>query len=123
MPLCRAAGQWETAAQVVQGMSEGGCRPDSVTYTCLIAAYERGGQWAQALQVGPAGRHQACSQQSVVCWCRLLPASKCVREARQHHVYLPHTLPTSRGPVDSGYAGALVRHSRAHAMQRRICLG
>ena len=35
----------------MQGMTDASCRADSVTYTCLIAAYERGGQWAPALQV------------------------------------------------------------------------
>lgn len=29
----------------------GGCRPDVVTYTALISALEKGGQWARALQV------------------------------------------------------------------------
>ena len=50
-PALCAAGQWETAARLVQGMTDASCRADSVTFTCLIAAYERGGQWAPALQV------------------------------------------------------------------------
>jgi hypothetical protein len=29
-----------------------GCRPDAVTFSVLVAAYERGGQWGKALQVG-----------------------------------------------------------------------
>lgn len=28
-----------------------GCRPDSVTYSALISAYEKGGQWRKALEV------------------------------------------------------------------------
>ena len=28
-----------------------GCSPDVVTYTALISAFERGGQWRRALQV------------------------------------------------------------------------
>jgi hypothetical protein len=30
--------------------------PDVVTFTALISAYERGGQWLLALQVRPRGR-------------------------------------------------------------------
>ena len=32
-------------------MTDSTCRPDSVTYGSLIAAFEKGGQWTLALQV------------------------------------------------------------------------
>lgn len=32
-------------------MQRQGCRPDVVTFTALIQAYERGGQWRRALAV------------------------------------------------------------------------
>ena len=32
-------------------MVAAGCRPDAVTYSVLVAAFERGGQWQRALQV------------------------------------------------------------------------
>jgi pentatricopeptide repeat protein len=31
-------------------MQRSGCRPDVVTYTALIGAYERGGEWLRALE-------------------------------------------------------------------------
>ena len=47
-----AAGQWETALEIVKGMTDSTCKPDAITYGSLIAAYEKGGQWTMALQVG-----------------------------------------------------------------------
>jgi pentatricopeptide repeat protein len=35
---------------VFEQMQQQGCTPDVVTYTALISAYERGGQWQRALQ-------------------------------------------------------------------------
>lgn len=35
-------------------MSNSGCKPDAVTFSTLIAAYDKGGQWALALQVTPS---------------------------------------------------------------------
>jgi pentatricopeptide repeat domain-containing protein 1 len=32
-------------------MQSSGCKPDVVTYTALVSAYERGGQWVRALEV------------------------------------------------------------------------
>lgn len=50
--LVTAAGaQWEKAQEVFEQMQAAGCRPDVVTYTALIQAYERGQQWRRALQV------------------------------------------------------------------------
>ena len=48
-PLC-AAGLWHKAAELFDAMFASGCRPDAVTYSVLIGAYERGGQWQRALQ-------------------------------------------------------------------------
>lgn len=31
-------------------MQSNGCQPDVVTYTALVSAYERGGQWLLALE-------------------------------------------------------------------------
>ena len=46
-----AGAQWEKAGEVFEAMQAQGCRPDVVTYTALIQAYERGGQWRRALAV------------------------------------------------------------------------
>jgi pentatricopeptide repeat domain-containing protein 1 len=43
--------QWAKAAEVFEQMQSSGCKPDVVTYTALVSAYERGGQWMKALQV------------------------------------------------------------------------
>jgi pentatricopeptide repeat protein len=44
--------QWSKAAEVFEQMQGSGCKPDVVTYTALVSAYERGGQWVKALEVG-----------------------------------------------------------------------
>jgi pentatricopeptide repeat domain-containing protein 1 len=44
--------QWVKAAEVFAKMQSSGCKPDVVTYTALVSAYERGGQWMKALEVG-----------------------------------------------------------------------
>ena len=49
-----AGAQWEKAGEVFEAMQAQGCRPDVVTYTALIQAYERGGQWRRALAVSAA---------------------------------------------------------------------
>lgn len=36
-------------------MQSSGCKPDVVTCTALVTAYERGGQWVKALEVRLAG--------------------------------------------------------------------
>ena len=41
---------WAKAAEVFDSMLSSGCRPDAVTFSVLIAAYERGGQWRRCLQ-------------------------------------------------------------------------
>jgi pentatricopeptide repeat domain-containing protein 1 len=43
---------------VFEQMQQQGCTPDVVTYTALISAYERGGQWQRAL----AAFQQMCMQ-------------------------------------------------------------
>ena len=47
-----AGGQWEKACNLFELMQQQGCTPDVVTYTALISAFERGGKWQLALQVG-----------------------------------------------------------------------
>lgn len=60
-PHRRQGGQWRHAADIFAQMQAAGCRPDVVTYTALIAAYERGGKWLRALDtfhtVSAPGRH------------------------------------------------------------------
>jgi pentatricopeptide repeat domain-containing protein 1 len=46
----RQGAQWEHAADIFSRMQRSGCRPDVVTYTALIGAYERGGEWLRALE-------------------------------------------------------------------------
>lgn len=41
----------DKATGVFEHMVSSGCRPDAVTFSVLIAAYERGGMWGKALQV------------------------------------------------------------------------
>lgn len=43
--------QWQKASQVFEQMHGQGCNPDVVTYTALISAFEKGGQWRLALEV------------------------------------------------------------------------
>lgn len=51
-PRHTAGAQWEKAQEVFEQMTAGGgCRPDVVTYTALISALEKGGQWRLALSV------------------------------------------------------------------------
>ena len=45
-----AAGMWAKAAEAFEAMLASGCRPDAVTHSVLISAYERGGQWRRCLQ-------------------------------------------------------------------------
>lgn len=52
LPCCIAllsAAQWEVARRIYDEMRAASCRPDVVTFTTLIAAYEHGGQWQTAL--------------------------------------------------------------------------
>ena len=46
-----AGAQWEKAQELFELMQQQHCTPDVVTYTALISAFERGGQWHLALQV------------------------------------------------------------------------
>jgi pentatricopeptide repeat protein len=47
---CSQGAQWRHAADIFARMQRSGCRPDVVTYTALIGAYERGGEWLRALE-------------------------------------------------------------------------
>lgn len=50
--LAVTGAQWEKARELYELMQQQGCTPDVVTYTALISAFERGGKWHLALQVG-----------------------------------------------------------------------
>ena len=52
-------------------MHGGGCRPDAVTYSVLVAAYERGGQWRRALQAWEAMQGQGFRPDACVYSCVL----------------------------------------------------
>ena len=43
-----------------------GCIPDVVTYTALISAYEKGGQWRRALGAFDQMRAQNCKADAIV---------------------------------------------------------
>ena len=47
-------------------MQRQGCRPDVVTYTALIQAYERGGQWRRALAAFDEMVARPCAPDSIV---------------------------------------------------------
>lgn len=64
-----AGTQWEKGGQMFQQMRAQGCMPDVVTYTALISAYERGGQWQLALEVRGCG---------ALCMGAGMPAPMCV---------------------------------------------
>jgi pentatricopeptide repeat domain-containing protein 1 len=51
--LLPAGAQWQKAREVFEQMHGQGCSPDVVTYTALISAFEKGGQWRLALEVRP----------------------------------------------------------------------
>jgi pentatricopeptide repeat protein len=46
----RAGGHWEKATEFFQMLQAQGCKPDSITFSALISAYEKGGQWRRALK-------------------------------------------------------------------------
>ena len=46
---------WAKAAEAFDSMAASGVRPDAVTFSVLISAYERGGQWRRCLQVRAGG--------------------------------------------------------------------
>lgn len=43
-------GHWEKATEFFSKLQGQGCKPDSITFSALISAYERGGQWRRALK-------------------------------------------------------------------------
>jgi pentatricopeptide repeat domain-containing protein 1 len=47
-------------------MQSSGCTPDVVTYTSLISAYERGGQWHLALNAFQRMLAQGCRPDAIV---------------------------------------------------------
>ena len=48
-PRAPAGAHWEDAERCFQQMLAQGCTPDGITYSALITAFERGGQWRRAL--------------------------------------------------------------------------
>lgn len=58
--------QWEKASEVFAQMQQSGCRPDVVTYTALIGAYEQGGQWLKALQAFQQMQSQGCEPDAIL---------------------------------------------------------
>ena len=44
-----ASGRWP--ARIFEQMQAANCKPDFITFTALVSAYEKGGQWMRALQV------------------------------------------------------------------------
>jgi pentatricopeptide repeat domain-containing protein 1 len=56
-------------------MQQQGCRPDGITFSALITAYQRGNQWREALQAFSRMPSNNCHPDSVVynallevCW-------------------------------------------------------
>jgi pentatricopeptide repeat protein len=65
-------GQWEKAAELFDAMGPAGCKPDAITFSALISAYEAGGQWRRALKAFEGmqvGRCLSCRS------CNNLPSS------------------------------------------------
>jgi pentatricopeptide repeat domain-containing protein 1 len=51
---------------VFEQMQTNGCQPDVVTYTALISAYERGGQWLLALEAFEEMVQRNCRPDAIV---------------------------------------------------------
>jgi len=96
-------GHWEDAERCFQQMLSQGCSPDGITYSALITAFERGGQWRRALsayaqmssQVGRRGLLLAwrSAAVAVIDGCRPHTCffSSCVFEIPQSSQTPPHT--------------------------------
>lgn len=66
-PACMVAGgQPEKACEVFEQMKYHGCRPDVLTYTALINAYNKAGHWRKALQAFEQMQQQNCKPDSFV---------------------------------------------------------
>jgi pentatricopeptide repeat domain-containing protein 1 len=73
--LCCAGGHWEKAKECFNQMLQQGCRPDGITFSALITAYQRGNQWREALTAFSHMPSSNCHPDSVVynalldvCW-------------------------------------------------------
>lgn len=64
--LHTAGGHWEKASELFDQMQGHGCRPDSITFAGLIAAYERGGQWRGALKAFEQMQAMGCHPDATV---------------------------------------------------------
>jgi pentatricopeptide repeat domain-containing protein 1 len=47
-------------------MQASNCKPDVVTYTALVTAYERGGQWMKALEAFRQMQQQGCTADAIL---------------------------------------------------------
>lgn len=70
-----AGGHWEKAKECFNQMIAQNCRPDGITFSALITAYQRGNQWREALQAFSHMPSNGCHPDSVVynallevCW-------------------------------------------------------
>jgi pentatricopeptide repeat domain-containing protein 1 len=64
---CAAAGgQADKACEVFEQMKYTGCRPDVVTYSALISAYNRSGQWHSAVRTFEQMQQHNCKPDSYV---------------------------------------------------------
>jgi pentatricopeptide repeat protein len=68
-------GHWEKAKECFNQMLAQNCRPDGITFSALITAYQRGNQWREALQAFSHMPSNGCHPDSVVynallevCW-------------------------------------------------------
>ncbi|KAF6259499.1 hypothetical protein COO60DRAFT_1700790 [Scenedesmus sp. NREL 46B-D3] len=71
----RGCGHWEKAKECFNQMLAQNCRPDGITFSALITAYQRGEQWREALQAFSHMPANGCHPDSVVynallevCW-------------------------------------------------------
>ena len=57
------------AGEIFEQMQAANCKPDFITFTALVSAYEKGGQWMRALQVHHTHHsiRYSCSHSIVVC--------------------------------------------------------
>lgn len=66
MKCACAGGHWEKAKECFSQMLAQNCRPDGITFSALITAYQRGSQWREALQAFSHMPANGCHPDSVV---------------------------------------------------------
>lgn len=60
------AGKWEKASEIFERMKIQNCKPDSMTYTALLHAFEKGGQWHRAVRIFEQMAQQGCRLDTLV---------------------------------------------------------